>query len=89
MIEELEPTAARELSPAQRPTTMMSAAFKEELQDAGEHQRQSKLQKLRQDRPAAHIDLIRFSLAPRHNNSLLIAVNLPVLTGSFIILTRS
>ena len=28
MIEELEPTAARELSPAQRPTTMMSAALK-------------------------------------------------------------
>ena len=27
MMELLEPTAARELSPAQRPTTMMSAAL--------------------------------------------------------------
>ena len=52
---------------------------KEELQDAGEHQRQSKLQKLWQDCSAAHIDLIGFSLAPCHNNSLLIVINLPFL----------
>jgi hypothetical protein len=36
--------------------------MKQQLQNTGKHQRHAKLQKLRQNRAAAHIDLIGFIL---------------------------